>query len=85
MKKDGYLYQCMIDADGRLSNGVWAKTKGVPFPLPDGVVVFEEFPANTNGGNDYIWDGETLTFQPMEEPEASEPEAEPQNKSEELK
>ena len=69
MKKDGYLYQCMIDVDGRLSNGVWAKTKGVPFPLPDGVVVFEEFPSNINGGNDYIWDGETLTFQPLVEPQ----------------
>jgi len=69
MKKDGYLYQCMIDVDGRLSNGVWAKKKGVPFPLPDGVVVFEEFPSNTNGGNDYIWDGETLTFQPLVEPQ----------------
>lgn len=76
MKKDGYLYQCMIDVDGRLSNGVWAKTKGVPFPLPDGVVVFDEFPANTNGGNDYIWDGKTLTFQPLAEPqdESEEPE-----------
>lgn len=78
MKKDGYLYQCMIDVDGRLSNGVWAKTKGVPFPLPDGVVVFEEFPTNTNGGNDYIWDGENLIFQPLPEPET-----EPQNESEE--
>lgn len=69
MKKDGYLYQCMIDSDGRISNGVWAKTKGVPFPLPDGVVVFDEFPSNINGGNDYIWDGETLTFQPLVEPQ----------------
>lgn len=83
MKKDGYLYQCMIDVDGRLSNGVWAKTKGVPFPLPDGVVVFDEFPSNTNGGSDYIWNGETLAFQPLAEPE-SEPKAEPQNESEEL-
>lgn len=69
MKKDGYLYQCMIDVDGRLSNGVWAKANGVPSPLPVGVVVFDEFPANTNGGNDYIWDGETLTFQPLVEPQ----------------
>ena len=69
MKKDGYFYQCMIDVDGRLSNGVWAKKNGVPFPLPDGVVVFEEFPSNTNGGNDYIWDGEALTFQPLVEPQ----------------
>lgn len=75
MKKDGYLYQCMIDVDGRLSNGVWAKTKGIPFPLPDWIVVFEEFPSNTNGGNDYIWDGETLTYSPAERPATSEEEA----------
>lgn len=65
MKKDGYLYQCMIDSDGRIFNGVWANAKGVPSPLPDGVVVFEEFPSNTNGGNDYIWNGETLVFNPL--------------------
>lgn len=71
MKKDGYMYQCTVDPDGRLHNGVWAKETGVPHPLPPGVVVFEKFPSNQNGGQDYLWDGKTLTYSPAPQPDST--------------
>lgn len=76
MKKDGYLYQRTVGPDGRLCNGVWAKAKGVPCPLPEGVVVFEEFPANQNGGSDYILDGKKITYIPAAEENAEGSESE---------
>ena len=45
MKKEGYVYQCKICSDGRLYNGVWSVASGVPHPLPENVVVFDEFPS----------------------------------------
>lgn len=74
MKKDGYLYQCEICSDGRLRNGVWAKAKGVPDPLPPNTVTFAEFPDNTNGGCDYLWDGKSLAYSPAASAEGSETE-----------
>lgn len=35
-----------------------------------GSAAFEDFPANSNGGSDYIWDGQNLIFSPL--PEESE-------------
>lgn len=69
MKKEGYVYQCKICSDGRLYNGVWSVSSGVPHPLPENVVVFDEFPSNINGGSDYLWDGKTLTYSPAEKTE----------------
>ena len=83
MKKEGYLYQCTVGPEGRLSGGVWAKAKGVPRPLPEGVAVFEEFPANRSGGRDYLWDGENLIYSPeTNAPETNAPETNASEESE---
>ena len=68
MEKEGYVYQCKVCTDGRLYNGVWALKSGVPDPLPENVIVFAEFPSNTNGGSDYLWDGKQLHYSPAEKP-----------------
>lgn len=78
MKKYGgreYKYYCKICSDGRLYDGMWALADGIPNPLPYNCVAFDTFPENENGGADYIWDGETLTYSPAEQPTAEEEEA----------
>ena len=42
----------------------------IPDPLPFNEVLFNEFPETANGGADYVWDGQTLTYSPaaVEEP-----------------
>lgn len=70
MKKEGYLYQCTVCPDGRIKNGGWTLKSVIPKTLPPDQLLFEDFPANSNGGNDYIWDGQNLIFSPL--PEESE-------------
>ena len=70
MKNDGYLYQCTVCPDWRIKNGGWTLKSVIPKELPLNQLLFEDFPANSNGGNDYIWDGQNLTFDPL--PEESE-------------
>lgn len=79
MKKENYLYQCKILPNGRLYAGAWTHKKIVPKKLPDDEVVFEEFPECRNGGEDYVWDGQTLTYAPLPEPEKEEDDAADQN------
>lgn len=64
---------CRICPDnGRLYNGSWISEKAIPAELWPNTVVFDDFPSNTNGGCDYIWDGEALTYSPEEKPAESE-------------
>lgn len=70
MKKEGYLYQCTVCPDGRIKNGGWTLKSVIPKTLPPDQLLFEDFPANSNGGSDYIWDGQNLIFSPL--PEESE-------------
>ncbi len=70
MKKEGYLYRCTVEPDGRIKNGGWGLKNVIPKSLPSNQMLFEDFPANSNGGNDYIWDGRNLIFSPL--PEESE-------------
>ena len=67
MKKDGYLYQCTVCPDGRIKTGGWTPKSVIPKTLPSDQLLFEDFPANSNGGNDYIWDGQNLIFSPLPE------------------
>lgn len=60
----GYKYKCKICSDGRLYDGGWIHESVIPNPLPYNEVLFDEFPENSNGGADYVWNGETLTYQP---------------------
>lgn len=69
-EKEDYLYQCTVCPDGRIKNGGWTLKSVIPKTLPPDQMLFEDFPANSNGGNDYIWDGQNLTFDPL--PEESE-------------
>lgn len=78
MKKKDYLYKCKIDETGRLYYGVWIHKSVMPYPMPEDEVAFEDFPDNTNGGADYLWDGQTLTYAPLPE-ETEETHAEDQN------
>lgn len=77
MKKDGYLYQCTMGEDGRIKNGSWTLKSAVPKNLPPTELLFEDFPPNSNGGADYVWDGNTLKYSPLSESE--EENAESQN------
>lgn len=79
MKKDGYLYQCTVCPDGRIKNGGWTLKSVIPKTLPPDQMLFEDFPANSKGGNDYIWDGKKLTFDPLPE-ESEEANAENQDR-----
>lgn len=65
MKKEGYLYQCLVGADGRIKNGSWTLKSVVPKKLQPDELVFEDFPPNSNGGADYVWDGQTLKYDPL--------------------
>lgn len=67
MKKQDYFYQCKIDETGRLYYGAWIHKSVLPHPMPEDEVTFEEFPENANGGADYLWDGQTLTYAPLPE------------------
>lgn len=69
MKKQDYFYQCKIDPTGRLYYGSWTHKSVLPKQLPEDEVLFEEFPDNTNGGRDYLWDGTKLTYSPLPEQE----------------
>ena len=75
MKKQDYLFKCKIGPDGRISGGVWLYKNVVPNPLPEGENVFKEFPECRNGGEDYVWDGQTLTYAPLPELEKEEDDA----------
>ena len=70
MKKAGYLYQCTIGPDGRIKNGSWTLKSAVPKDLPTDEMLFEDFPPNSNGGADYVWDGQELKYDPL--PQESE-------------
>ena len=37
----------------------------MPKELLPNTVVFDDFPDNTNGGADYVWDGERLVYDPL--------------------
>lgn len=71
MQKQGYKYKCKICSDGRLYEGGWIHKSVIPAPLPYNEVLFDDFPENTNGGADYLWDGESLILSPAA-PEESE-------------
>lgn len=66
MRCEGLKWKCKICSDGRLYGGAWINETVVPDPLPFNEVLFDEFPENDNGGCDYIWDGEKLTYSPAE-------------------
>lgn len=68
MKYEGFQWKCKICSDGRLYDGAWIHKSIIPNPLPYNEVLFDEFPENTNCGADYLWDGETLTYSPAEQP-----------------
>ena len=70
MKYNGCKYECMIDGNNRLYNGVQTAKEVIPKPLPDNEVLFDEFPLNTNGGIDYVWDGKELKYDPLPVAEA---------------
>ncbi len=72
MKYEGFKWKCKISADGRLYNGAWIHESVMPDPLPEDEITFDEFPETDNGGADYIWDGETLTYSPQEASEERE-------------
>lgn len=74
MKYDGMKWKCKICADGRLYNGAWIHESILPKPLPYNEVAFDEFPETTNGGADYIWNGEALLYSPVEQAEQPEEE-----------
>lgn len=78
MEKKDYLYKCKIDETGRLYYGAWIHKSVLPHPIPENEVAFEKFPDNTNGGADYLWDGQTLTYAPLPE-ETEEDHAEDPN------
>lgn len=65
MKKKDYLYQCKIDPTGRLYYGSWTHKSVLPKQLPDNEVLFEEFPDDGGSGENYLWDGKTLTYAPL--------------------
>ena len=51
--------------DGRLYDGYWVNAQYMPKELLPNTVVFDDFPDNTNGGVDYVWDGERLVYDPL--------------------
>lgn len=69
MKYDGFKWKCKICSDGRLYNGAWVHESIIPKSLPYNEVLFNEFPENTNGGADYLWNGEELIYSPAEKPD----------------
>lgn len=72
MKKEGFKYLAKACSDGRLYNGAWYHISFLPVPEPN-EAVFDEFPETGNGTScsDYVWDGETLTYSPAVQPDAS--------------
>lgn len=72
MKKEGFKYLAKVCSDGRLYNGAWYHISFLPVPEPN-EAVFDEFPETGNGTScsDYVWDGETLTYSPAVQPDAS--------------
>ncbi len=69
MKVPGMLFYCKLCSDGRIYSGGWTLKEVVPNPLPDGYLAFEEFPEDqTDGGSHYVWNGETLVYNPVEKP-----------------
>lgn len=65
-----YKYYAKICSDGRLYNGCMALSKIIPNPLPVNTVVLENVPSDICDGHNYIWDGETLTYDPVSREDA---------------
>lgn len=79
MKKEGFKYLAKVFSDGRLYNGAWYHISFLPIPEPN-EVVFEEFPETGNGTSccDYVWDGQTLAYSPIAQPDTAPAEPVPE-------
>lgn len=69
-------WKCKISSDGRLYNGVWINESVIPDPLPNDEIVFDNFQDDKKGGNDYIWNGKSLVYSPIEDKKLSNSEIE---------
>lgn len=69
MRRSGCKFYSKICSDGRLYVGGWTINEVIPNPVPEGYVALEDVPENIGDGHNYIWDGETLTFHPLVEPQ----------------
>lgn len=73
MKKERYKYYCKVHPDGRLYCGGWAYQGIIPNPVPEGYLVFDEFPDETDG-SDYIFQNGELVYSPQATDETNEEE-----------
>ena len=64
MKKERYKYYCKIHPDGRLYSGGWAYEGIIPNPLPEGYLVLDEFPDESDG-SDYIFQNGEFVYSPQ--------------------
>lgn len=71
MKKERYKYYCKVHPDGRLYCGGWAYQGIIPNPVPEGYLVFDEFPDETDG-SDYIFQNGELVYSPQATDETQE-------------
>ena len=64
MKKERYKYYCKIQPDGRLYSGGWAYEGIIPNTLPEGYLVLDEFPDESDG-SDYIFQNGEFVYSPQ--------------------
>ena len=69
-------WKCKISSDGRLYNGVWINESVIPDPLPNDEIVIDNFQDDKKGGNDYIWNAQSLVYSPIEDKKLSNSEIE---------
>lgn len=67
-----FKFKCRVCSDGRLYAGGWCHESVIPNPLPPDEILLDDLSGITHGFyTDYLWDGETLTYSPAVQPDAS--------------
>lgn len=51
-----------VKENGRLCNGEYTNVGSLPYEFPMGTVFFTKFPVYIGDGENFIWDGHTLTY-----------------------